>query len=97
FAGAGGVRAAGLARWKDGAWSAVPASTGSDFDGYVHRTFAVDAGTGPELWVFGDFSYVGTRVAERFARWTCGLILKDGFESGGFGAWDAAVGAPGGP
>lgn len=69
-AGTAGVR--GLARWDGQRWSAVTAMPGEPLAGWVGRVYAMavyDDGSGPALYVAGDFSTIdGVRAAD-IARW----------------------------
>jgi RHS repeat-associated protein len=79
FTAAGSVAANGIARWNGSAWSALGAGlqfesrfsgdcTLSTATGYAFEVF--DDGTGPALYVGGNFNRVGgTLGAEMVARW----------------------------
>jgi trimeric autotransporter adhesin len=53
-----------VARWDGGQWQTVAAT-----DLFIHQMTVLDLGTGPELYVGGDFTYVGTSSARRIVRW----------------------------
>ena len=66
FATAGGVAAPSIAKWNGSSWSAL----GSGLPGGWVQTLAVyDDGTGPALYVGGDFQNAGGVAASRLAKW----------------------------
>lgn len=67
----GPVRAPGLARWDGWTWSAVPglAGAGNELDGRGTALEVWDDGTGPALYVGGDFENAAGLVANGLARW----------------------------
>ncbi|MBI3844287.1 MAG: hypothetical protein HY292_06560 [Planctomycetes bacterium] len=65
FSTAGGVPAAGIARWNGMSFSDV----GGGFDGDVHSLEVFDDGTGPALYAGGPFTQAGGVSAQRIARW----------------------------
>ena len=97
FTTAGGLPTGGVARWDGSAWSSLPDASGSGLDGAVFALLSYDDGRGPALWAGGSFLRAGARPSSNAGRWSCGLLFKDGFESASVGAWDFAVGVPGGP
>ncbi len=97
FTQAGGSPVERIARWDGSAWSSPPDPSGLGLSGQAYALRSYDDGSGPALWVGGEFSTAGGRVSSHAARWSCGLLFKDDFESGGVGVWDLAVGVPGGP
>ena len=68
FTDAGGVSADRVARW-DGAWSALPASTGAGSAGVVFALTTFDDGAGPDLYAGGAFLGAGGISAPSIARW----------------------------
>jgi len=70
FETAGGVPARSIARWDGSQWSAVGPGGGIDNDGIVTTLGVFDDGTGPALYVGGDFSSVdGGLPTSNLARW----------------------------
>lgn len=65
FAGVGGVAAANIARWSNGAWSAM----GSGVSGPVSALVAADLGGGPSIVAGGNFLKAGATTVNRIARW----------------------------
>jgi len=69
-AGTEGVR--GLARWDGDRWSAVTSMPGEPYAGFVERINAMavyDDGTGPALYVAGQFSFIDGLRTSSIARW----------------------------
>ncbi|MFI4882751.1 MAG: hypothetical protein ACIAQU_09220, partial [Phycisphaerales bacterium JB064] len=69
-AGTEGVR--GLARWDGERWSAVTSMPGEPYAGFVERINAMalyDDGTGPALYVAGQFSFIDGLRTSSIARW----------------------------
>lgn len=97
FTAAGGSAAGYSARWTGDAWQKLPDPSGMGLNQPAFALLSYDDGRGPALWAGGNFTMAGDEASSYLARWTCGLIFKDGVESGFVSAWDAAVGAPGGP
>lgn len=93
FTSAGGVPATHIARWDGSSWSAVgggvsrPGSVGSP---NVRAMVVYDDGTGPALFVLGDFSLAGGNPANNIAKWDgsnwsplgSGIIGTDGVVTG---------------
>ncbi len=70
FTTAGGTPANGIARWNGTAWSAVGAGVSGGFFGTIVNDIAVfDDGTGPKLFVGGNFTLAGGSPASFVARW----------------------------
>lgn len=69
FTAAGGVPANHIARWDGTTWQ--PLGTGPDngVDGTVWTMAVHDDGTGPALYVGGDFLYAGDLQLNRIAKW----------------------------
>ena len=67
----GPVRAPGLARWDGRTWSAVPGliGAGNELDGRGAAMEVWDDGTGPALYVGGDFVNAAGLAANGLARW----------------------------
>jgi len=97
FTQAGGAPVERIARWDGSAWSSLPDPSGVGLNGQAYALRSYDDGSGSALWVGGDFSIAGDKVSSHVARWSCGQIFADGFESGGVNLWDLAIGVPGGP
>ena len=68
FTTAGGVSAAGIARWDGTSWSTLGAP-GSSPNGGIYALAAFDDGSGPALYAAGDFTSIGGVAAARIARW----------------------------
>jgi hypothetical protein len=75
FRSAGGVPAAGIARWDGAAWSPLGAGIG----GYPYALTVFDdgAGVGPALYAGGSFSTAGRAPASDIARWGCAPCYPD--------------------
>ena len=69
FTRAGGVPARGIARWNGQRWSAVGDPNAAGLDSYAAALAVHDDGTGPALYVSGQFSSAGGVPANRIARW----------------------------
>jgi len=70
FALAGGITVGNLARWNGQTWSTVQGSGGYGAAGTVYALEVFDDGTGPALYVGGNFTTVGGTVsANRVARY----------------------------
>ncbi|MEM1182399.1 MAG: hypothetical protein AAGM22_28895 [Acidobacteriota bacterium] len=72
FTEAGGVPAQYLAKWDGTDWSAVGVDS---LDGPVDALEVFDAGSGPELYIGGEFTQVGTTEVNHVVRWTGGAFL----------------------
>ena len=68
FTTAGGVAAPHIARWDGTSWSALGAP-GSGTDGGVSELQVFDDGSGPRLYVGGEFTTAGGVAAPHIARW----------------------------
>jgi len=79
---AGGVTVNNVARWDGNAWSALSGASGTGTDASVSALVVYDDGTGPALYVGGDFTAAGGVLANGIAKW-------DG------GAWSALSGPAG--
>ncbi|HKE01198.1 MAG TPA: hypothetical protein VKE69_09325, partial [Planctomycetota bacterium] len=81
IAGAGGVSAYGLMRWKGSTWSAMPAG-GLDTNAMAFAAF--DDGSGPALFVGGLFATAGGAPAHSMAKWngTSWSALGSGMSGG---------------
>ncbi|MFN0242904.1 MAG: hypothetical protein ACKVWV_08450 [Planctomycetota bacterium] len=66
FDSAGGVPASRIARWDGTTWSALGSGVASD---PVYALAAFDDGSGPALYVGGDFTTAGGSPAQNLARW----------------------------
>ncbi len=62
------IQAAYIARYKNGAWTPV----GAGLNGPVRAMTTFDDGSGPALYVGGDFTTAGGQPAARVARWQNG-------------------------
>lgn len=72
FTSAGGVPVNNIARWNGSSWAAVGRGLqgGSNQEFFVADAMLVhDDGTGPQLYVTGDFTYAGGQVVNNIARW----------------------------
>lgn len=69
FTEAGGVPASRIAKWRDGVWSALSAAEGDGTDYSAFALTAYDDGSGPALYLAGEFVSVGGALAGRIARW----------------------------
>jgi len=63
--GSGGIPVSNIARWDGQAWNPVGAGTNAT----VHALEVYDDGTGPALYVGGDFTSAGGSTADHVARW----------------------------
>jgi hypothetical protein len=68
FGFAGGVQANHIAKWDGSAWTPLSSGIGGGFDA-VRALVAFDDGTGPALYVAGDFTSAGGVPAQSIARW----------------------------
>ncbi|MGP1346842.1 MAG: hypothetical protein ACTS3F_09295 [Phycisphaerales bacterium] len=70
FSTAGGVAVNNIARWDGSEWSALtgPGGTGVN-GGSIRALMAFNDGSGPDLYVGGDFFAAGGEPASRIARW----------------------------
>lgn len=77
--GSHGAPGVGLLRWSGNAWSAP-----GDLDGEAHALAVHDAGSGPALYVGGEFLHVAGVSAARVARWQNGSwsAVGAGFDGG---------------
>jgi hypothetical protein len=70
FGSAGGVIANRVARWNGNEWSSLRGTSGVGVDGFDIRAFAVfDDGSGPALYLGGEFSSAGGASVQNIARW----------------------------
>jgi len=77
FVNAGGETANRVAKWDGSAWSSLAGQTGIvGVDGSVRSLAVFDDGTGPALFVGGNFKTAGGETINRLARWNC----ERGFE-----------------
>jgi len=59
-----------IARWDGTTWSALSGPSGAGVSaGSVKAMVVYDDGSGPALWVGGDFTTAGGLIANRLARW----------------------------
>lgn len=70
FSLAGGVPASYIARWNGLGWSAL--GSGLNFNVWALAAFDDGSGSGPALYVGGEFDLAGGVPAERIARWNGG-------------------------
>ena len=75
-----GVLARGIARWMGDRWESI-----GDLDdfGKVNAMAVHDDGSGPRLWIAGDFSRVGGKLANNVAAWDGQTWSSVGGLSGG--------------
>jgi len=66
---AGGLTVNSVARWDGIAWSALTGPSGTGASSWVSSLGVYDDGTGPGLYVGGDFISAGGVTANRVARW----------------------------
>jgi hypothetical protein len=67
---AGGAPANGIARWRNGTWTTLGTGLHRTSGPALAMALAVyDDGTGPALFVGGDFDHAGTTSAHNIARW----------------------------
>jgi hypothetical protein len=69
FATAGGVTVNRIARWDGASWSGLTGSGGVGVNGQVRALTVFDDGTGPALYVGGDFTTAGGVTVDRIAKW----------------------------
>jgi hypothetical protein len=67
FGSAGGVAAAGIAKWDGQTWS--PLGSGLNANASVLTVFDDGSGTGPALYAGGNFNTAGGKPASRIAKW----------------------------
>ena len=72
FAAADGYLANHIAVWEDGKWSVLEGPGGVGVDGPVRALRFWDDGTGPALYVGGDFTSAGGVAVLNIARWKNG-------------------------
>jgi hypothetical protein len=81
FTSAGGVGANHIAKWDGSSWSALGSGTGGGVP-YVHALSAFDGGSGPALYVGGQFTIAGGNVSPFIAQWTCCPACADSDHNG---------------
>ncbi|MCZ7652101.1 MAG: hypothetical protein M5U13_13445 [Thermoanaerobaculia bacterium] len=69
FSEAGGLPAHGVARWDGAAWSALGGFGSDGVDGEVFGLAVFDDGSGPALFVGGNFDSAGGLSAQNLAAW----------------------------
>jgi hypothetical protein len=69
FASAGGVEASCVAKWDGSGWSSLTGPDGNGTDGPVLAMASVDTGTGPALYLGGQFLFAGGNRVNSIARW----------------------------
>jgi hypothetical protein len=69
FISAGGIAVNHIARWDGSSWSALAGPSGTGTDKSVHTLFVHDDGSGPALYVGGDFTTAGGITVNHIARW----------------------------
>jgi len=69
FETAGGVATSNIARWDGAAWSALTGPSGNGTNGAVEGLGVFDDGSGPGLYVGGNFSTAGGLTVNNVARW----------------------------
>jgi hypothetical protein len=69
FTTAGGATANRVARWSGSAWSSLGSGTGNGLNSLGMAMATYDDGTGPALFVGGQFTTAGGLTAGRLARW----------------------------
>jgi hypothetical protein len=69
FSIAGGLTARNVARWDGHAWWPLADSLGNGTDAEVATLAVYDDGSGPALYVAGDFNWAGGQYAASIARW----------------------------
>jgi hypothetical protein len=81
FTAAGGVLASYIARWNGSTWSPLP---GTSLNGYVRAMTVFDDGSGPALYVGGDFTVAGSCCLAKWngSSWSA---LGSGFSNPGSG------------
>jgi trimeric autotransporter adhesin len=87
FTRAGGIAASRLARWRGLGWEPLPVAGADGVEATVFSLRPFDVGSGPSLFLGGDFATAGGRASARLARFHCNLLFADGFETGDTGAW----------
>ena len=66
---AGGVGVSHIAKWDGSEWSGLTGSSGTGTNGTVHALAVFDDGTGPALYVAGQFTIAGGLNANSIAKW----------------------------
>jgi len=69
FTFAGGTRVNFIAKWDGTTWSALVAENGVGVNGQVNALTVFDDGSGPGLFVGGNFTMAGGLPANRIAKW----------------------------
>lgn len=89
FTQAGGTKVDHVARWDGATWSALEGPFGEGVSSRVYALAAFDDGSGPAIWVGGNFASAGAIGSSYLARWQCRVPFSfhDGFESGSASAW----------
>ena len=69
FTTAGGQPASRIARWDGANWTPLGAGVGGGFEPTVRALTVFDDGSGPALYVAGDFTQAGGAAASNIAKW----------------------------
>lgn len=69
FASAGGVTVNNAAKWDGSNWSDLDGGVTGGSNPSVHALFVFDDGTGPALYVAGEFTTAGSTSVSNVARW----------------------------
>ncbi|RLE18851.1 MAG: hypothetical protein DRJ65_20900, partial [Acidobacteria bacterium] len=86
FVTAGGITVNRIARWNGAGWSALSGSSGFGTNDYIRALAVYDNGTGPALFVGGNFSMAGGQSANFIAKWdgaewsALGVAPNDGMD-----------------
>jgi trimeric autotransporter adhesin len=92
FTTAGGISASRIAKWDGTSWSALGSPT-NGVNSTVRALAVYDDGTGPALYVGGDFTTAGGISASRIAKWDGTSWSAQGSPTNGVnsGVWALAV------
>lgn len=69
FTSAGGITANDIARWNGSEWSALSGPNGTGTNGIVYTIAEFDDGSGPAIYIGGQFTSVGGITANNIAKW----------------------------
>jgi len=69
FTTAGGLTANNIAKWDGSEWSALAGASGTGTDDYVWTITTFDDGTGPALYIGGEFTTAGGVTTNHIASW----------------------------
>lgn len=62
-----------------------------NLNGVVRALVVFDDGSGPALWTSGELLFSGGLPSGRVARFACGSLFADGFETGDTSGWSQVM------